>query len=161
MTTSVLLIEYLIKIYPENTHSVRLYHGGWLCFEEVALLEGSVSVVSPGAYVVSDGRGDVDGSVGRGLFYRDVRHLSEFRLKIDGESPVSLASRTRGLEAKFVLAVGDSGSVGVTRRRSLGGGMNEEILLTNETRETIQTRSSSGARRTLGTSSRCGATVGR
>jgi glycogen debranching enzyme len=117
-----------------------LYHGGWLCFEEVALLEGSVSEVSPGAYVVSDGRGDVDGSVGRGLFYRDVRHLSEFRLKIDGESPVSLASRTRGLEAKFVLAVGDSGSVGVTRRRSLGGGMNEEILLTNEARETIQTR---------------------
>jgi glycogen debranching enzyme len=114
--------------------------GPWPCFEEFVLLEGYVSVVSPGAYVVSGGRGDVDGSVGQGLFYRDVRHLSEFRLKIDGEPPVSLDVRTRGPEAEFVLAAGGSGSVGVTRRRSLGGGMDEEILLTNEARETLETR---------------------
>jgi glycogen debranching enzyme len=117
-----------------------LYHGGWPPFEEFALLEGSVSVVSPGAHVVSDGRGDVDGSVGQGLFYRDVRHLSGFRLKIDGGSPTLLVSRTRGAEAEFVLALGGSGSVGVTRRRSLRGGMDEEILLTNEGWEKIQTR---------------------
>ncbi len=37
-----------------------------------------VSVVSPGAYCVSDDVGDFDGPSERGLFFRDVRHLSEF-----------------------------------------------------------------------------------
>jgi N-terminal domain of (some) glycogen debranching enzymes len=75
------------------------------------LIEGFVSVVSPGAYVVSDGGGDVDGSAGQGLFYRDMRHLSGFRLEIDGEPPVPLATRVRGSEAEFVL---EAGKVGVS-----------------------------------------------
>jgi glycogen debranching enzyme len=113
--------------------------GTRLSFEGSGLLEGSVSVVSPGAYVVSDGRGDVDGSAGQGLFYRDVRHLSGFRLKIEGESPVPLASRTRGTEAEFVLAAG-KGAIGVVRRRSLGGGMTEEVMLKNEAPESLEAR---------------------
>ena len=43
--------------------------------------EGVVSVVSPGAYCVSDGVGDFDGSFG-GLFYRDVRHLLNIGLLV-------------------------------------------------------------------------------
>jgi glycogen debranching enzyme len=104
------------------------------------LLEGSVSVVSPGAYVVSDCKGDVDGSAGRGLFYRDVRHLSMFRLKIDGEPLISLAWRTRDSEAEFVLSAGGAGGIGVVRRRSLRDGMSEEILLRNEAREAVEAR---------------------
>jgi hypothetical protein len=63
------------------------------------LLKGSVSVVSPAAYVVSDGRRDVDSSVGQGHFYRDVRHLSQFRLKIERSRPgltTSFPSRGTG-----------------------------------------------------------------
>jgi glycogen debranching enzyme len=104
------------------------------------LLDGFVNVVSPGAYAVSDGRGDVDGSAGQGLFYRDVRHLSGFRLEVDGEPPVVLASRTRGSEAEFVLAAGGAGSIGVVRRRNLGGGMTEEISLKNEAPEVVEAR---------------------
>jgi glycogen debranching enzyme len=104
------------------------------------LIEGSVNVVSPGAYVVSDGRGDVDGSSGQGLFYRDVRHLSELRLRIDGESPVVLASRVRGSEAEFVLAAGGEESIGIVRRRYLGGGMTEDILLRNGGSEVVEAR---------------------
>jgi glycogen debranching enzyme len=81
----------------------------------------------------------VDESAGQGLFYRDVRHLSGLRLKIDGEQPIPLASRTRGSEAEFVLSAGNGG-VGVVRRRSLGGGMTEEILLRNEAPEAVEAR---------------------
>ena len=83
--------------------------------------EGVVSVVSPGAYCVSDG-GDFDGSFG-GLFYRDVRHLSGLRFGLEGARLVPLGSWVRGSEAEFALAagVGPEG-VDVVRRRTLGVG---------------------------------------
>jgi glycogen debranching enzyme len=104
-------------------------------------MDGSVSVVSPGAYCVSDEGGDFDGSPGRGLFFRDARHLSVFRLRLSGGTPVSLASWVRGSEAEFVLGAGvGTEGVGVVRRRVLGGGMEEEISLTNESREAVEVR---------------------
>jgi hypothetical protein len=84
--------------------SGRLYHGGLAICRGCGLLEGSVSVVSPGAYVISDGRGDVDGSGGQGLFYRDVRHLPGFCLRVGGGPLIPLASRTRGSEAEFACS---------------------------------------------------------
>ena len=104
-------------------------------------MDGSVSVVSPGAYCVSDEVGDFDGSSGRGLFYRDVRHLSGFRFRIGGVRPIPLASWTQGPEAEFALAagVGPEG-IGVVRRRFLGGGMEEEILLSNEAGVAVEVR---------------------
>jgi len=52
-----------------------------------------VSVVSSGTYIVSDDRGDIHGSTGQGVFYRDPRHLSRFVLKIEG---VKLVHGNRG-----------------------------------------------------------------
>ncbi|HEX2181552.1 MAG TPA: glycogen debranching N-terminal domain-containing protein [Rubrobacteraceae bacterium] len=103
--------------------------------------EGLVSVVSPGAFCVSDGVGDFDGSPGRGLFIGDVPHLSVLRLRIGGARLVPLASWVRGSEAEFAVAagVGPEG-VDVVRRRSLGGGMEEEILLANESRVAVEVR---------------------
>ena len=102
--------------------------------------EGVVSVVSPGAYCVSDSVGDFDGSFG-GLFYRDVRHLSGLRFGLGGARLVPLASWVRGSEAEFALAagVGPEG-VDVVRRRSLGDGMTEEILLANESGVAVEVR---------------------
>jgi glycogen debranching enzyme len=105
--------------------------------KETGLLEGSVSVVSPGAYAVSDVRGDFDGSVGPGLFYRDTRHLSRFILRVDGEAPVPVEMQKGGSEAVFVLS---AGGLHVVRRRVLGGGMEEKILFTNHAREEIEAR---------------------
>ena len=105
------------------------------------MTDGSVSVVSPGAYCVSDEVGDFDGLSGLGLFYRDVRHLSGFRLRIGGVLPVPLASWTRGSEAGFALRAGVGvGGIGVVRRRSLGAGMEEEILLSNEAEVAVEVR---------------------
>ena len=92
-----------------------------------------MSVVSPGAYCVSDGMGDFDGSSGVGLFYWDMRHLSELRLRVGGARLVPLGAWVRGSEAEFALAAGiGPEGVDVVRRRFLGGGMEEEILLSNE-----------------------------
>jgi hypothetical protein len=73
--------------------------------------------------------GDFDGLTGLGLFYRDVRHLSGFRLRINGVRPAPLASWTRGSEAEFALSAG----VGV-------GGMEEEILFSNEADVAVEVR---------------------
>jgi glycogen debranching enzyme len=122
--------------------SAGLYHGVVRAAFEGSCLEGrSVSVVSPGAYCVSDDVGDFDGSSGLGLFYRDVRHLSGLRLGLGGARPIPLACWTQGSEAEFALAagVGPEG-VGVVRRRFLGGGMNEEIVLSNESSVAAEVR---------------------
>lgn len=90
-----------------------------------------VSVISPGAYCVSNEGGDADGT-GEGLFYKDTRHLSKLVLLVDGEGLVARGARVRGSVARF-RASADGGGFWVERRREVGGGMHEEILLRNET----------------------------
>lgn len=97
-----------------------------------------VSVVSPGAYCVSGEGGDVEGA-GEGLFFRDTRHLSKLVVLVDGEGMVPGGARVRGSVARFEGSVAGSG-VGVERRRELGGGMREEVLLRNETGERIEVK---------------------
>jgi len=93
---------------------------------------GVASVVSPGAYAVSDGSGDFDGDAGQGLFYRDMRHLSRFVVTMNGETSVSKDFRERGSEAEFRLGF-PAGAPGVCvlRRRWVGGGMDEEVEISN------------------------------
>ncbi len=96
-----------------------------------------VNVVSPGAYVVSDSVGDVGLSGGQGLFYRDTRHLSKFVLRIDGGLLVPAGRRERGswMEARTV-----AGGIRAWRRRTLGGGLEEEVILHNDTGEAVDAR---------------------
>src|ERR671921_854458 len=88
-----------------------------------------VSVVSSGAYCVSDAAGDVAGT-GEGLFYKDTRHLSRFVLRVDGRTLAPQSARVQGSTAEFSLAA-PGGGVRAMRRRELGGGMREEIRLKN------------------------------
>lgn len=102
-------------------------------------MDGKINLVSPGAYAVSDASGDI-GPSGGGLFYRDTRHLSWFALKINGARPVSLGCKAEGPSVEFSLTLSaDKGSeVQVSRRRTLGEGMIEEILLSNGSREAVE-----------------------
>jgi hypothetical protein len=93
--------------------------------------ESPINVASPGAYCVSDEVGDI-GSSGEGLFYRDTCHLSRFALTVDGARLVSRGAGVRGSRAEFSLGADNGGGLLVTRRRRLGGGMFDEVLLTNE-----------------------------
>lgn len=50
-------------------------------------------LVHAGTFAALDGRGDITGTRGRspdGLFVRDARHLSRWRLTIDGAAPTAL-----------------------------------------------------------------------
>lgn len=100
------------------------------------MLEGAVSVVSPGAYAVSDGGGDIGVEGEQGLFYKDTRHLSKLTLTVNGAPPARRGCTTENSRARFFLAVpagGREDGLSVTRRRTLGAGMREEILFANRT----------------------------
>src|SRR3712207_3158394 len=97
-----------------------------------------VSVVSPGAYCVSDAAGDVAGT-GEGLFYKDTRHLSRFVLRVNGCTLVPRSTRTRGSMVEFFLTR-SGGGIQVVRRRELGRGMREEIRLKNNSFSPIEVR---------------------
>src|SRR5918997_1961627 len=97
-----------------------------------------VSVVSPGAYCVSDAAGDVAGT-GEGLFYKDTRHLSHFVLRVDGRTLAPQSARVQGSTAELSLAA-PRGGIRAMRRRELGGGMREEIRLKNDSSSPVEVR---------------------
>src|SRR5918997_3036167 len=105
---------------------------------ERSLPRDPVSVVSPGAYCVSDAAGDVAGT-GEGLFYKDTRHLSRFVLKVDGCTLTPRGSKARGSTAEFSLVAAE-GEIQVSRHRKLGGGMREEIRLKNASSSPVEVR---------------------
>ncbi|QYJ16679.1 hypothetical protein Rxycam_02514 [Rubrobacter xylanophilus DSM 9941] len=107
---------------------------------ETETLEGAVSVVSPGAYAVSDGAGDFDGGVG-GLYYRDVRHLSRFVLEVGGERPVVRGREAWGTAAEFLL---EAPGLELVRRRRLGHGMEDEVEVRNPSGRAVEARLSFG-----------------
>ncbi len=95
---------------------------------DAGLKGGVASVVSPGAYAVSDEGGDFDGDAGQGLYYRDMRHLSGFVLRVNGEFPEPEGFRDSGPEADFRLA---SSGLRILRRRRVGAGMEETLEVSN------------------------------
>ena len=102
---------------------------------EAGLTGGGASVVSPGAYAVSDGSGDFDGEAGQGLFYRDMRHLSGLALRVNGEPLVSEGFQDNGAVAEFRLA---SSGLRILRRRRVGGGMEEALEISNHSDEEME-----------------------
>lgn len=98
---------------------------------------GGRTLVEGAAFVVSGPGGDIHGDGPEGLFVRDARILSRWCLRIDGQRPEPLAGFS---EEPFVgvfvsrapLRAGRvEPTVLVERRRYLGGGMREDIVLRN------------------------------
>jgi N-terminal domain of (some) glycogen debranching enzymes len=104
-----------------------------------------VRLVFGGAFADSDARGDMDafGGGGRGsqqgLYFRDSRHLSRWRLQVDGQTWERLdATAVEYDRALFTLggspAPGTSGAgidAVLVRQRRLGSGMREHLTLIN------------------------------
>ncbi|MEC3953171.1 glycogen debranching N-terminal domain-containing protein [Nocardia sp. CDC153] len=98
---------------------------------------GVVTLVESSTFCLSDHLGDIHDGTSQGLFYRDARVLSRWQLRLDDHAPEALSVTTpEAFRARFILrkpprpGVADS-TVLVVRRRMIGDGMREIILIDN------------------------------
>ncbi|GAC1579946.1 MAG: glycogen debranching N-terminal domain-containing protein [Candidatus Dormibacteria bacterium] len=100
------------------------------------LMPDTLLAVDGTTFLLTDRSGDVRGG-SQGLFVRDARYLSRWRLLVDGLPPEPLtAHHVDPYSGLVVLMNADGGSlppnaVSIFRRRVVGGGMEEEIELHN------------------------------
>jgi glycogen debranching enzyme len=104
-----------------------------------------VSVLDGDTFVVSDLRGDIDASptAPEGLFSRDTRFLSRWRLTVDGQTPGVLSTDDlRYNEVQFFL-VPTSGTIyvdstlSVRRVRRVADGVREELTVVNHAAQAV------------------------
>src|SRR4051812_43354753 len=105
---------------------------------QVNILEGST-------FVVSDARGDIFAAPDEpaGLFYRDMRHLSRWQVRLNGRELVALTGNEIEYDEAVFFLVEPTGTVyrnpelSFVRKRHVGEGMQEEIELTNHSAEPL------------------------
>ncbi|GAA0897005.1 amylo-alpha-1,6-glucosidase [Virgisporangium aurantiacum] len=98
-----------------------------------------MSVLDGTTFVVSDGRGDVtpDREDPTGLFHRDTRHLSRWEVRLDGHPLDALHGAATTVDEAVFTLVEPTGTIyrdptlALTRRRTVGAGMREELRLAN------------------------------
>jgi glycogen debranching enzyme len=98
-----------------------------------------VSILKGSAFVVSDRLGDVTYAIGNpnGLFYRDMRHLSRWQLRLNGRELDALSAETLEYDEAVFYLVEPTGTVyrnpamSLIRRREVADGMREHLELTN------------------------------
>jgi glycogen debranching enzyme len=99
--------------------------------ESVALgVPGStITLVEGSAFCISDGAGDIRPGSPQGLFFRDTRLVSKLELRVNGARPEPLSGTTTDpFAAAFVAR---SGALLVLRRRYIGRGMREDLVIRN------------------------------
>ncbi|MGN6609691.1 MAG: amylo-alpha-1,6-glucosidase [Jatrophihabitans sp.] len=106
--------------------------------EQVTLVEGS-------SFCVGDRTGDLGRSRAQGLFVRDLRLLSRWELTVDGAALLPLSVQCDVPFAATFLAqpahAPDGGPLPlVVRRRYVGDGMREDIVIRNDTHRTVTCR---------------------
>jgi glycogen debranching enzyme len=88
-------------------------------------------------FFVSQENGDVEANEPEGFFFNDVRHLSEWRLLLDGEPLIALASRAVDYFSGRVVAApaGKDPPLTVERDRFVTEGAHEDIVVANHSSE--------------------------
>jgi glycogen debranching enzyme len=115
----------------------------------------TISILDGNTFVVSDRRGDMEATpvVTHGLFRDDTRFLSRWILTVDGRKPNILSTdNTQYFRSQFYLtlstgAIYVDSDISVARRRTVGDGFLEEILIANhgKTPKTLTVRLDVGA----------------
>lgn len=102
--------------------------------ERLVALDGST-------FFVSDERGDVEPVEAMGFFHDDVRHLSTWRLHLNGAPIRLLSAQNRDYYSASVFGtlaeawVGVNPPVVVRRDRFVGAGVHEDVTLENHSNE--------------------------
>ncbi len=98
-----------------------------------------VSILQGSAFVVSDRMGDVTSAIGNpnGLFYRDMRHLSRWQLRLNGRELDALSAESLEYDEAVFYLVEPTGTIyrnpamSLIRRREVADGLREHLELTN------------------------------
>ncbi|MDT5026886.1 MAG: hypothetical protein QOE61_3312 [Micromonosporaceae bacterium] len=98
-----------------------------------------ISILKGSAFVVSDRKGDVTDSVGspNGLFYRDMRHLSRWQLRLNGRQLEVLSAENLEYDEAVFYLIEPTGTIyrnpalSLMRRRQVADGMRERLELQN------------------------------
>ena len=104
--------------------------------------ERQISILKGSAFMVSDRLGDVTNSVGNpnGLFYRDMRHLSCWQLRLNGRELSVLSAETLEYDEAVFFLVEPTGTIyrnpamSLIRRRQVADGLREHLELHNHGR---------------------------
>jgi glycogen debranching enzyme len=107
--------------------------------------EPTVSILDGSAFAVSDRRGDMDARPDQvhGFFFRDTRHLSRWRLTLNGVVPEVLSTDTMEYYfAQFFLApatgtIYENPNVSLIRRRQIGEVLVERVEVLNHRAEDL------------------------
>ncbi|MFC8427596.1 glycogen debranching N-terminal domain-containing protein [Streptomyces sp. NPDC057253] len=103
--------------------------------EPAVLTEATVTLVEGPTFCVSGTSGDMEAEVPQGLFFRDMRILSDWQIRVDGRRPHHLTVLSKDpYSTTFVSRVPPNGSqseVLLERRRYVGEGMREDLRLRN------------------------------
>jgi glycogen debranching enzyme len=105
-----------------------------------------ISILKGSAFVVSDTLGDVTSSLGNpnGLFYRDMRHLSRWQLRLNGRQLSNLSAETLEYDEAVFFLVEPTGTIyrnpamSLIRRREVADGMREHLELHNHGLDTVE-----------------------
>ncbi|GII26053.1 aminotransferase [Planosporangium mesophilum] len=104
-----------------------------------------VNILEGITFVVSDMRGDItpDPDEPAGLFYRDMRHLSRWQVRLNGNQLDALSGEAVEYDEAVFFLVEPTGTiyrnptVSLLRRRNVGDGMRESLELTNHSVEPL------------------------
>ncbi|HEV8683353.1 MAG TPA: glycogen debranching N-terminal domain-containing protein [Actinomycetota bacterium] len=109
-------------------------------------MDQTIKILDGSTFVISDRRGDIDAAPDQphGLFYRDTRFLSRWMLNID-DRPLEVLS-TDDLDyfaAQFFLypptgTIYKNPELSVIRKRAVGDGFHEDVLLLNHSSKRIE-----------------------
>jgi glycogen debranching enzyme len=105
-----------------------------------------VTVLAGPTFMVSDGRGDVsaDPDLTQGLFHRDMRHLSQWALRINGRPLAALAAEEVDSDHAVMYLQEPTGTVyanptlSIVRRRQVDAVLRETLEVTNHDTEPVR-----------------------
>jgi glycogen debranching enzyme len=106
----------------------------------------TLSILDGSTFVVSDRKGDIEarGDQPHGLFYRDTRFLSRWRLSLDGQPLDALSTDDVDyFAAQFFLirptgTIYENPSLSVVRQRYVGDGFHEDLVLLNHSQRPVE-----------------------
>lgn len=102
-----------------------------------------ITVVEGESFMISDAVGDVRPGAHHGFYHRDTRFLSGFSLEVDGRPPDLLSgARVDPFSARVYLRPTggdrDAAPVIVERRRFIGEGVHEDLVVVNDDSQTAR-----------------------